>query len=116
VGARRKGRDLAFLLRWPAETEATAAAQAVEADRRRELFRENKQIAKAREPWSRSAKAQLEGCAHRAAGQVTDAPRQVGDSAAGHLEQARADLSTAQTQPQLYEDFSPPVSGRDRTQ
>ncbi len=74
------------------ETEATAAAQAVEGDRAVVTSREQK-IAEARSLVV-EREAQIEA-ARIAPQQVTDA-RAKSDSAGGHLEQARADLHTAQ--------------------
>ncbi len=74
------------------DTEATAAAQAVEADRAAITSREHK-VAEARSLVVQRD-AQIEA-ARIAPQQVTDA-RAKSDSAAGHLEQARADLHTAQ--------------------
>ena len=74
------------------ETEATSAAQAVEADRAAIVSREQR-IAE-----TRSLVVQREAqidAARIAPQQVTDA-RAKSDSATGHLEQARADLHTAQ--------------------
>ena len=88
------------------ETEATAAAQAVEADRAVIVSREQK-IAEARELIVQR-EAQVEA-ARIAPQQVTDA-RAKSDSAAGHLEQARADLRTAQLN-LSYTKIYAPVSG-----
>ncbi len=88
------------------ETEATAAAQAVEADRAAIVSREQA-IAEARDLVAQR-EAQLEG-ARTAPQQVTDA-RARSDSAAGHLEQARADLRTAQLNLSYTKIFAP-VSG-----
>jgi membrane fusion protein, multidrug efflux system len=74
------------------DTEATAAAQAVEADRAAITSREQK-VAEARSLVVQR-EAQIEA-ARIAPQQVTNA-RAKSDSAAGHLEQARADLHTAQ--------------------
>src|SRR5713226_2278829 len=74
------------------ETEAITAAQTVEADRAAIISREQK-IAEAR-GLVVQREAQVEA-ARIAPQQVTDA-RARSDSAAGHLEQARADLLTAQ--------------------
>ena len=74
------------------ETEATAAAQAVEGDRADITSKEQK-IAEARSLVVQR-EAQIEA-ARIAPQQVTDA-RAKSDSAGGHLEQARADLHTAQ--------------------
>jgi membrane fusion protein (multidrug efflux system) len=74
------------------ETEAIAAAQAVEADRAAVTATEQK-IAEARSLVVQR-EAQIEA-ARIAPQQVTDA-RAKSDSAAGHVEQARADLHTAQ--------------------
>ena len=88
------------------ETEATAAAQAVEADRAVIVSREQT-IAEARELIVQR-EAQVEA-ARSAPQQVTDA-RAKSDSAAGHLEQARADLRTAQLN-LSYTKIYAPVSG-----
>jgi membrane fusion protein (multidrug efflux system) len=74
------------------ETDAIAAAQAVEADRAAVTATENR-IAEARSLVVQRD-AQIDA-ARIAPQQVTDA-RAKSDSAAGHLEQARADLHTAQ--------------------
>jgi membrane fusion protein (multidrug efflux system) len=74
------------------ETEAIATAQAVEADRAAIASREQT-IAEARDLVVQR-EAQIEA-ARIAPQQVTDA-RAKSDSAAGHLEQARADLRTAE--------------------
>jgi membrane fusion protein (multidrug efflux system) len=74
------------------ETEATAAAQAVEADRAAIVSREQN-IAEARSLVVQR-EAQIDA-ARIAPQQVTDA-RAKSDSAVGHSEQARADLHTAQ--------------------
>ena len=74
------------------ETEATAAAQAVEADRAAITSREQK-VAEARSLVVQR-EAQIDS-ARIAPQQVTDA-RAKSESAAGHLEQARAGLHTAQ--------------------
>jgi membrane fusion protein (multidrug efflux system) len=74
------------------ETEATAAAQAVEADRAAIVSKEQA-IAEARDLVVQR-EAQIEA-ARIAPQHVTDA-RAKSDSATGHLEQARADLLTAQ--------------------
>src|SRR5216683_1357962 len=74
------------------ETEATAAAQTVEADRAAITSREQK-IAEARSlVVQREAQIEAAGIAPQ---QVSDA-RAKSDSAVGHLEQSRADLHTAQ--------------------
>jgi membrane fusion protein (multidrug efflux system) len=74
------------------ETEATAAGQAMEADRAAIVSREQK-IAEARNLVAeRNAQVEAAGIAPQ---QLTDA-RARSDSAEGHLEQARADLLTAQ--------------------
>src|SRR5712692_10389546 len=88
------------------ETEAAAAAQAVEADRAAITSREQK-IAEARSVVVQR-EAQIEA-ARIAPQQVTDA-RAKSDSAAGHLEQARADLHTAQLN-LSYTKIYAPVSG-----
>jgi membrane fusion protein (multidrug efflux system) len=88
------------------ETEATAAAQAVEADRADITSREQK-IAEARSLVV-EREAQIEA-ARIAPQQVTDA-RAKSDSAGGHLEQARADLHTAQLN-LSYTKIYAPVSG-----
>jgi membrane fusion protein (multidrug efflux system) len=88
------------------ETEATAAAQAVEADRAAIVSREQA-IAEAR-----ALVVQREGqveAARIAPQQVTDARARL-DSAAGHLEQARADLHTAQLN-LSYTKIYAPLSG-----
>jgi membrane fusion protein (multidrug efflux system) len=87
-------------------TEATAAAQAVEADRATIVSREQT-IAQARNLVVQR-EAQIEA-ARTAPQQVTDA-RARSDSAAGHLEQARADLRTAQLN-LSYTKIYAPVSG-----
>ena len=88
------------------ETEATSAAQAVEADRavivsREQRIDETRSLVVQRE-------AQIEA-ARIAPQQVTDA-RAKADSATGHLEQARADLHTAQLN-LSYTKIYAPVSG-----
>ena len=88
------------------ETEATSAAQAVEADRavivsREQRIDETRSLVVQRE-------AQIEA-ARIAPQQVTDA-RAKADSATGHLEQARADLHTAQLN-LSYTKVYAPVSG-----
>jgi membrane fusion protein (multidrug efflux system) len=88
------------------ETEATAAAQAVEADRAAITSREQK-VAEARSLVVQR-QAQIEA-ARIAPQQVTDA-RAKSDSAAGHTEQARADLHTAQLN-LSYTKIYAPVSG-----
>ena len=88
------------------ETEAIAAAQAVEADRAAVAATEQK-IAEARSLVVQR-EAQIES-ARIAPQQVTDA-RAKSDSAAGHLEQARADLHTAQLN-LSYTKIYAPVSG-----
>jgi len=88
------------------ETEATAAAQAVEADRAAIVSREQ-ELAQARD-LVEQREAQVEA-ARIAPQQVTDA-RAKSDSAAGHLEQARADLRTAQLNLSYTKIFAP-VSG-----
>ena len=88
------------------ETEATSAAQAVEADRAAIVSREQR-IAE-----TRSLVVQREAqidAARIAPQQVTDA-RAKSDSATGHLEQARADLHTAQLN-LSYTKICSPVSG-----
>jgi membrane fusion protein (multidrug efflux system) len=88
------------------ETEAIAAAQAVEADRAAVTAKEQN-IAEAH-----SLVVQREAhieAARAAPQQVTDA-RAKSDSAAGHLEQARADLHTAQLN-LSYTKIYAPVSG-----
>jgi membrane fusion protein (multidrug efflux system) len=88
------------------ETEATAAAQAVEADRAAIVSRQQR-IAEARDVVAeREAQVEAAGIAPQ---QVTDA-RARSDSAAGHLEQARADLRTAQLN-LSYTKIYAPVSG-----
>ena len=88
------------------ETEATAAAQAVEADRAAIASREQK-IAEARSVVV-LREAQIEA-AHIAPQQVTDA-RAKSESAGGHMEQARADLHSAQLN-LSYTKIYAPVSG-----
>src|SRR5260370_11465675 len=88
------------------ETEAIAASHAVEADRAAITARERR-IAEARSLVVQR-EAQIES-AHIAPQQVTDA-RAKSDSAAGHLEQARADLHTAQLN-LSYTKIYAPVSG-----
>jgi membrane fusion protein (multidrug efflux system) len=88
------------------ETEATAAAQAVEADRAVIVSREQT-IAEARELIVQ--REALVEAARSAPQQVTDA-RAKSDSATGHLEQARADLRTAQLN-LSYAKIYAPVSG-----
>jgi membrane fusion protein (multidrug efflux system) len=88
------------------ETEATAAAQTVEADRAAITAREQN-IAEARSLVVQR-EAQIEA-ARIAPQQVTDA-RAKSESAGGHLEQARADLHTAQLN-LSYTKIYAPVSG-----
>jgi membrane fusion protein, multidrug efflux system len=88
------------------ETESTAADQAVEADQADITSREQK-IAEARSLVVQR-EAQIEA-ARIAPQQVTDA-RAKSDSAGGHLEQARADLHTAQLN-LSYTRIYAPVSG-----
>src|SRR5882724_2233745 len=88
------------------ETEATAAAQAVEADRAAIVSREQK-IAEARSLVVQR-EAQIEA-AHIAPQQVTDARAKL-ESAGGHMEQARADLHSAQLN-LSYTKIYAPVSG-----
>jgi membrane fusion protein (multidrug efflux system) len=88
------------------ETEAIAAAQAVEADRATIISSERK-IAEARNLVVQR-EAQIEA-ARIAPQQVTDA-RAKSESAAGHLEQARADLRTAELN-LSYTTIYAPVSG-----
>jgi len=88
------------------ETEAIAAAQAVEADRAAVTAAEQK-IAEGRSLVVQR-EAQIES-ARVAPQQVTDA-RAKSDSATGHLEQARADLHTAQLN-LSYTKIYAPVSG-----
>jgi membrane fusion protein (multidrug efflux system) len=88
------------------ETEATAAAQAVESDRAAVTAREQN-IAQARSLVVQR-EAQIEA-ARIAPQQVTDA-RTKSESAGGHLEQARADLHTAQLN-LSYTKLYAPVSG-----
>ena len=90
----------------PVKRRATAAAQAVEADRAAIASREQK-IAEARSLVVQR-EAQIEA-ARIAPQQVTDA-RAKSDSAAGHVEQARADLHTAQLN-LSYTKIYAPVSG-----
>jgi len=88
------------------ETEATAAAQAVEADRAAIVSRQQA-IAEARGLVAQR-EAQLE-TARTAPQQVTDARARFGFRR-GHLEQARADLRTAQLNLSYTKIFAP-VSG-----
>ena len=88
------------------DTEATAAAQAVEADRAAITAREQN-ISQARSLVVQR-EAQIEA-ARIAPQQVTDA-RAKSESAGGHLEQARADLHTAQLN-LSYTKIYAPVSG-----
>ncbi len=88
------------------ETEATAAAQAVESDGAEIRAREQR-IAEARSQVAQR-EAQLEA-SRTAPQQVADA-RARADSAAGHLEQARADLRTAQLN-LSYTKIYAPISG-----
>jgi membrane fusion protein, multidrug efflux system len=88
------------------ETEAAAASQAVEADRAAIASAEQK-VAQARS-LVLQRDAQIEA-ARTAPQQVTDAQAR-SDSAAGHLEQARADLRTAQLN-LGYTKIYAPVSG-----
>ena len=88
------------------ETEATAASQAVEADRAAIVSREQK-IAEARSLVVQR-EAQIEA-ARVAPEQVTDA-RAKSESAGGHMEQARADLHSAQLN-LSYTKIYAPVSG-----
>jgi membrane fusion protein (multidrug efflux system) len=88
------------------DTEATAAAQAVESDRAAITAREQN-IAQARSLVVQR-EAQIES-ARIAPQQVTDA-RAKSESAGGHLEQARADLHTAQLN-LSYTKIYAPVSG-----
>jgi len=88
------------------ETEAAAAAQAVEADRAAIVSREQK-IAEARSLVVQR-EAQIEA-ARVAPEQVTDA-RAKSESAGGHMEQARADLHSAQLN-LSYTKIYAPVSG-----
>ena len=88
------------------ETEAMAAAQAVEADRAAIASREQK-IAEAHSLVVQRG-AQVEA-ARTAPQQVSDA-RARSDSATGHLEQARADLRTAQLN-LSYTKIYAPISG-----
>jgi membrane fusion protein (multidrug efflux system) len=88
------------------ETEATAAAQAVEADRAAITSREQR-IAEARSLVVQR-EAQID-TARSAPQQVIDAGAK-SDSAAGHLEQARADLHTAQLN-LSYTKIYAPVTG-----
>jgi membrane fusion protein (multidrug efflux system) len=85
------------------ETEATAAGEAVEGDRADITSREQK-IAEARSLVVQR-EAQIEA-ARIAPQQVTDA-RAKSDSAGGHLEQARADLHTAQLNLSYTRIFAP---------
>ncbi len=88
------------------ETEAAAGAQAVEADRAAIVSREQK-IAEARSLVVQR-EAQIEA-ARIAPQQVTDA-RAKSESAGGHMEQARADLHSAQLN-LSYTKIYAPVSG-----
>jgi membrane fusion protein (multidrug efflux system) len=88
------------------ETEAIAAAQAVEGDRAAVTATEQK-IAEARSLVVQR-EAQIE--AARIAPQQVTGARAQSDSAAGHLEQARADLHTAQLN-LSYTKIYAPVSG-----
>jgi membrane fusion protein (multidrug efflux system) len=88
------------------ETEAAAAAQAVEADRAAIVSREQK-IAEARSLVVQR-ETQIEA-ARVAPEQVTDA-RAKSESAGGHMEQARADLHSAQLN-LSYTKIYAPVSG-----
>src|ERR1700730_9012065 len=88
------------------ETEAAAAAQAVEAGRAAIVSREQK-IAEARSLVVQR-EAQIEA-AHIAPQQVTDA-RAKSESAGGHMEQARADLHSAQLN-LSYTKIYAPLSG-----
>jgi membrane fusion protein (multidrug efflux system) len=88
------------------ETEALAAAQAVEADRA-EIAAREQTIAEARNLVVQR-EAQIDA-ARIAPEQVSDA-RAKSDSAAGHLEQARADLRTAELN-LSYTKIYAPVSG-----
>jgi membrane fusion protein (multidrug efflux system) len=88
------------------ETEAAAAAQAVEADRAAIVSREQR-IAEVRSLVIQR-EAQIDA-ARSAPQQVTDA-RARSESAAGHLEQARADVQTAQLN-LSYTKIYAPVSG-----
>ena len=88
------------------QTDATAAAQAVESDRAAVTSVEQR-IAEARSLVVQR-EAQIES-AHIAPQQVTDA-RAKSDSATGHLEQARADLDTARLN-LSYTKIYAPVSG-----
>ena len=90
----------------PAKRKPTAAAQAVEADRAAITAKEQK-IAEARSLVVQR-EAQIEA-ARIAPQQVADA-RAKSDSAGGHLEQARADLHTAQLN-LSYTKIYAPVSG-----
>jgi membrane fusion protein (multidrug efflux system) len=88
------------------QTDATAAAQAVEADRAAVTSIEQK-ISEVRSlVVQREAQIEAAGVAPQ---QVTDA-RAKSDSASGHLEQARADLDTAQLN-LSYTKIYAPVSG-----
>lgn len=88
------------------ETEATAAAQAVESDRAH-LAALEQQIAEARQLVA-ERDAQIEA-ASSAPHQVTDARSKL-QSAAGHIEQARADIHTAELN-LSYTKLYAPVSG-----
>src|SRR5713101_6163311 len=88
------------------ETEAMSAAQAVEADRAAIVSREQRIVE------TRSLVVQREAqieAAHIAPQQVTDA-RAKSESAGGHMEQARADLHSAQLN-LSYTKIYAPVSG-----
>jgi membrane fusion protein (multidrug efflux system) len=88
------------------ETEATSAAQAVEADRA-EIQNRQQQIAEAKSLVAQR-QAQIDG-AQTAPQQVTDA-RSRSQAAVGHLEQAQADVRTAQLN-LGYTKIYAPVSG-----
>ena len=88
------------------DTEATSAAQVVEADRAAIISREQR-IAETRSLVVQR-EAQIE--AARIAPQQVTAARAKSDSATGHLEQARADLHTAQLN-LSYTKIYAPVSG-----
>jgi membrane fusion protein (multidrug efflux system) len=88
------------------DTEATAAAQAMEADRAAIVSREQR-IAEVR---SLVVQRQAQIDVARIAPQQVAGARAKSDSAAGHLEQARADLHTAQLNLSYTKIFAP-VSG-----
>ncbi len=89
------------------ETEATAAAQAVEADRAAITVAENRRSPK-RAAWSSSGRRRSKPPASLRSRLPTLAPNRI--RPAGHLEQARADLHTAQLN-LSYTKIYAPVSG-----